>query len=69
MTIQEFVDKSEVANAYRKDCEWEGYTVYELWEKGTEGACIGYPILALEKDGKIRLSTFPETQAIMDKDI
>ncbi len=59
MTIKEFVDKDE----YRTD--WHGYTVYSVWCKAHEGACIGYPQYALEKDGKIRESTHEETIEIM----
>ncbi len=69
MTIKEFVETSESFDRYRKDCVWQGFTVYEVWEKRNEGACVGYPQFALEKDGKIRLSTLEETIAIMDATI
>ena len=67
MTISEFVEADEYADTYRKDCEWQGFTVYEIWAKADERACTGYPQFALEKDGKIRKSTIPETIAIMNR--
>ncbi len=67
MTIDEFVKADEYADAYKKDCEWQGFAVYEIWAKADEGACTGYPQFALEKNGKIRKSTLPETIAIMNE--
>lgn len=66
MTIQEFVEADEYVDTYRKDCDWKGFTVYEIYAKADEGACIGYPQFALEKDDNIRRTTFEETLAIMD---
>lgn len=66
MTIKEFVDNDEYFDRYEYRTEWNGYTVYSLWCKAHEGACIGYPQYALEKDGKIRKSTHEETKKIME---
>ena len=66
MTIEEFVDNSENFDTYKYCCEWNGFKVYDVWAKANEGACIGYPQYALEKDGKIRLSQLQETIKIMD---
>ena len=65
MTIEEFIKKHEYADSSRPCQEWNGYKVYEIWQKSDEGACVGYPLHALEKDGKIRESTLDETIAIM----
>jgi len=67
MTIKDFVDNSENFDTYKYCCEWNGYTVYYVWAKANEGACIGYPQYALEKDGKIRLSQLQETIKIMEE--
>lgn len=65
MTIQEFIDKDEYFDSYRYSIEWNNYKVYEIWAKQDEGACIGYPNFALEKNGIIRKSKFEETLKIM----
>ena len=53
-----------------KPCiEWNGYKVYSVWAKSDEGACVGYPKYALEKDGEIRESTLEETMAMMEAEI
>lgn len=65
MTIQEFIDKSEWHDTYKQTNDWNGYKVYDIWAKANEGACVGYPQFALEKDGEIRQSTLEETIAIM----
>ncbi len=54
---------------YKYCFEWQGYKVYEIWLKRNEGACVGMPQYALEKNGKIRESTLSETLEIMDIDI
>ena len=65
MTIKEFIDKDEYFDRYQFCTEWNGYTVYDVWAKSNEGACVGYPQFALEKNGAIRLSTIDETLQIM----
>lgn len=65
MTIKEFIDKDECLDCYQFCTEWNGYTVYDVWVKSNEGACVGYPQFALEKNGAIRLSTLDETFQIM----
>ncbi len=67
MTIKEFVDKSEYFDSFEYRMNWTGYTVYYVWAKADEGACIGYPQYALEKDGKFRLSELKETIKIMEE--
>ena len=44
---------------------WNGYMVYHVWAKKDEGACIGYPQYALEKDGVFRFAELEEIHAIM----
>lgn len=65
MTIKEFVDKDDYFDRYEYRTDWNGYTVYSVWCKAHEGACIGYPQYALEKNSTIRLSTHEETIEIM----
>ena len=65
MTIEEFVKNHEYADSLRPCQDWNGYKVYEIWAKADEGACVGYPLHALEKDGKIREATLEETIQIM----
>ena len=66
MTIEEFIKaKSTDFDMYKYRIEWNGYKVYEIWLKRNEGACVGYPQYALEKDGNIRESTINETIKIM----
>ena len=66
MTIDDFI---KIRNAdfdnYNYRIEWNGYKVYSIWLKANEGACVGYPQYALEKDGHIRESTLTETLEIM----
>lgn len=69
MTIEEFVKKDNYVDTYKKDCNWRGFSVYEIWAKSNEGACTGYPQFALEKDGYIRKSTLTETLEIMNETI
>ena len=52
-------------DSYEARPDWKGYKVYSIWLKAQEGACIGYPQYALEKNSIIRLSTLKETIAIM----
>ncbi len=69
MTIQEFIrNHNEDYDTYEVRKDWKGYKVYSIWAKREEGACIGYPQYALEKDGEIRLSSFEETRSIMGFD-
>lgn len=66
MTIDDFIKvKSADFDMYKYRMEWNGYKVYSIWLKANEGACVGYPQYALEKDGKIRESTLTETLEIM----
>jgi len=70
MTIQEFIKANKTDfDQYEARPDWNGYKVYLVWLKANEGACVGYPQYALEKDNKIRLSTLEETLAIMESDI
>lgn len=65
MTIEEFVENHEYVDRWSYRIQWNGYKVYSIWAKSDEGACVGYPKHALEKDGEIRESTLEETIAIM----
>lgn len=66
MTIDDFIKaKRADFDMYKYRMEWNGYKVYSIWLKANEGACVGYPQYALEKDGKIRESTLTETLEIM----
>ena len=66
MTIQDFIDANKTDfDTYEACPDWKGYKVYSVWLKAQEGACIGYPQYALEKNSIIRLSTLEETIAIM----
>lgn len=66
MIIQDFIKiHSTDFDAYEARPDWKGYKVYLVWLKAHEGACVGYPQYALEKDNKIRLSTLEETIAII----
>lgn len=70
MTIQDFINEHKIDfDTYEARSDWNGYKVYLVWLKRQEGACVGYPQYALEKDHKIRLSTLEETIAIMKSDI
>jgi hypothetical protein len=66
MTIEEFVKKDNYVDSYKKVCDWQEFSVYEIWAKSDEGACTGYPQFALDKNGIIRKSNLSETIAIMD---
>lgn len=67
MTIQYFMNEHKNDfDTYEARPDWNGYKVYSVWLKSNEGACVGYPQYALEKDGKIRESILDETIAIMD---
>lgn len=65
MTIEEFVQNHEYVDSFKKCKDWNGYKVYDIWAKAEEGACIGTPQFALEKNGEIRESTLEETLEIM----
>ena len=66
MTIDNFIKANKDSfDMYEYCINWNGYRVYSIWLKAQEGACIGYPQYALEKDGEIRESTFNETLEIM----
>ena len=66
MTIQDFLsERKNDFDTYEARPDWNGYKVYSVWLKSNEGACIGYPQYALEKNEKIRESTLEETIAIM----
>ena len=66
MTIQDFIKENKTDfDTYEARPDWKGYRIYSVWLKAQEGACVGYPQYALEKDNKIRLSTLEETIDIM----
>lgn len=66
MTIQDFMNEHKNDfDTHEARPDWNGYKVYSVWLKSNEGACVGYPQYALEKDGKIRESTLEETIAVM----
>ena len=66
MTIQDFIEENKTDfDTYEARPDWKGYQVYSVWLKAQEGACIGYPQYALEKNSIIRLSTLEETIAVM----
>ena len=65
MTIEEFVKNHECADSFRPCKDWNGCKVYEIWRKADEGACVGYPQYALEKNGTVRESSLEETMDIM----
>lgn len=68
MSIKEFIKQNnEDFDRYRKQPEWNGYTVYHVWAKRNEGACVGLPMFAIEKNGEIRLAEFEEIQSIMTR--
>ncbi|EPF30737.1 hypothetical protein HMPREF9194_01056 [Treponema maltophilum ATCC 51939] len=70
MTIQDFISEHNADfDTYEVRHDWHGNKVYSVRLKSNEGACIGYPQYALEKAGKIRLSTPEETIDIMKTDI
>ena len=70
MTIQDFIEENKTDfDTYEARPDWKDYKVYSVWLKANEGACIGYPQYALEKDNTIRLSILEETIAIMKPDI
>ena len=70
MIIQDFIKANKAEfDTYEVRPDWKGYKVYLVWLKAHEGACVGYPQYALEKNGKIRLSTLEETLIIMETDI
>lgn len=70
MTIQGFLEENKTDfDTYEARPNWKDYKVYSVWLKANEGACVGYPQYALEKNNKIRLSTLKETLAIMESDI
>lgn len=65
MTIREFIKENDYFDRYRSRGTWNGYMVYHVWAKKDEGACVGYPQYALEKDGLFRLAELKEIHAIM----
>ena len=66
MTIRDFIKQNkEDFDHYRKLGIWSGYTVYHVWAKRNESACVGLPIFALEKDGEFSLATLKEIHSIM----
>lgn len=65
MTIEEFVKKDNYVDSYEKVCDWQEFSVYEIWAKSDEGACTGYPQFALDNGKIIRRATFPEIKKIM----
>ncbi len=67
MTIKDFIKQNpENFDRYRKQKDWKDYnTVYHGWAKRNEGACVGLPQFALEKESKIRLANLEEIHAIM----
>lgn len=70
MMINDFLNEHKNDfDTYKNRPDWNGYKVYSVGLKSNEGACIGYPQYALEKDGKIRESTLEETMAIMRANI
>lgn len=48
----------ELGADYYKQGEWNGYTVYE--PVYNQDCYIGFPLVVLEKDGEVRLSTNEE---------
>lgn len=67
MTIQDFIlQNKEDYDSYKYDFDWNGYKVYSVWLKSNEGACVGLPQFAIEKDSLIRLATLDETLCIMN---
>ena len=66
MTIKEFIKQNKGHfDHYRTEGTWNGYTVYHVWAKRNEGACVGLPIFALEKDREFRLANLEEIHSIM----
>lgn len=65
MTIQEFIDTNDNADSYEYKIVWNGYKVYEIFNKDDDGKCTGYPRYALDNGKIIRLATFPEIKKIM----
>lgn len=65
MTIREFIKNNDYFDRYRSKGIWNGYMVYHVWAKKDEGASVGYPQYALEKDGVSRLAEFNEIHEIM----
>lgn len=65
MTIREFINENDYFDRYRSKGFWNGYKVYYVWAKKDEGACIGYPQYALEKDGVFRMAELEEIHSIM----
>lgn len=65
MTIDQFVKDSLYFDRYKYLLDWKGYRVYDVWRKADEGACIGYPSYALEKDGNIRQASLDQVMMIM----
>ena len=52
-------------DAVRKLCDWNGYVVYEPFS--TSGATYtGMPLVLLEKDNTVRISTIEESFAVTD---
>lgn len=65
MTIED-VAKQEGFTAHKYWCTYNEYKVYELWYKELEGAIVGFPQFALEKDGVFTLvNDIDETLKIM----
>ena len=70
MTMEEFIGihKNDF-DTYDLRPDWNGYKVYGIWRKKDEGACVGYPKYALEKNGTIRESSLEEAIAIMQANL
>lgn len=68
MTIREFIKANDDSfDRYPSRGSWNGYNVYYVWAKRNEGAIVGLPQYALEKDRKFRLTNTDEIFAIMNK--
>ena len=65
MTMNEFIIQNKKDfDSYEFYSNWNGYKVYSIWLKKDEGACVGLPQFALEKDGIVRVATHDEIQSI-----
>ncbi len=47
-------------------CDWNGWRAYEPFFEGEGTAFVGLPLVILEKDGLIRMSTPEEAFAVTD---
>ena len=66
MTIKDFLEFQTTFDSYRKQCDWNDFTVYHIWAKSNKGACVGLPQFALDNGTTIRLADTDEILKIMD---